>query len=271
MAPFLSRFVKISCLYARYPIPGLSPVGFSGCLHTTRSSGNIRGTMILFLLFGVPIFCLFAALLNWDRDLVPAGIAMLSAFLWGILCFFPGYIVVLILNRIAGSPLYGFPLYLSLLFREALAPFLLGVGGFMLTQKKLVFPATREGIFLSSLCFLSGFFTLFGVTDFLTLYGNWDALDLFLLPMLRVAMIVLGSLAAPSFFRWQGRDGAAYAGACAAIGLPLAFLMWLYEINYRWLSVLMVSLSFCGALLLLAWQFPRAFTIPASKGPGRAK
>ncbi len=226
--------------------------------------------MIFFLLFGVPIFGLFVALLHWDNDLAPRRMAMFSAFLWGLLCFFPGYIGVLVVRRIAGSPLWGFSLYLSLLFRDAIAPFLLGVGGFMLAQKKLVFPATREGIFLASFCFLTGFFSLFGMADFLNLYGNWDALDLFLVPLLRMAAIVLGSLAALRFFRWQGRDAAAYAGLCASLGVPLAFLLWLYEVNFRWLSVALAAVSFCGVLVLLAWQFPRAFIRPSSEGPGRA-
>jgi hypothetical protein len=260
----------ILILFPIYDFSG-APAPDSFRLHTQRSSGTIRGTMILFLLFGVPVFCLFGAVLNWDRDLTPPWIAMVSAFLWGVLCFFPGYLIALVVDRMAGSPLWGFPLYLSLLFRRALAPLLLGAGGFMLVQRKLSFPSTREGIFLASFCFLSGFFSLFGAVDFLAFYGNWDALDLFLLPLLRMAMIVICSLAAPAFFRWQGREAAAFAGVCAAVCAPVAFMMWLYEINYRWLSIALVSLSFLGSLWALVWQFPRAFMNPVSKDPGRAR
>jgi hypothetical protein len=179
-------------------------------------------------------------------------------FLKGLLCFIPGYLILLILRAIVGFAFSGLPLYLSLLVRDQLGPLALGLGGFILIQKTFVFPATRDGIFLTACSFFSGFFAMFGAMDFLAAYGHWEASGLFVFPLLRMSAIVLVSLAAQYFYRWQGRAAAAYLGTGASLSFLLAFVAWLYELNFRGWSAILGALTFGGAAALFILRHPMA-------------
>jgi hypothetical protein len=217
--------------------------------------------MALFLVFSIPLFCLFVAMLSWDPMSAPRKLSLLSVFFWGLLCFIPGALILAVLKAIVGSPLTGLPLYLSLLLRDHLAPLLLAVGAFILVQRKLDFPAALEGIFLTAFVFLCGFYSLFGLAIFIRLFGHWDVSDLFLLPLLRIAAILLVSMGASRFYRWQGRSAAAYLGVAAGLCLPLALIGWLYGVNFRWISTVCVIAAFCTAAAVFIGRFPRALGI----------
>src|SRR5512142_3545657 len=162
--------------------------------------------MTLFLLFSVALLFLLVAFLPWESVQYVRKLHLLSVFFTGLLCFVPAYLVCLIVGALVRSPLTGFPLYLASLIKDTLAPLLLGLGCFILVQRRLEFPTSQEGIFLTVFSFLSGYFSLFGVTDWLSHFGQLDPGILFIVPLLRLASIVAVSVGALQFYRWEGRS-----------------------------------------------------------------
>ena len=213
--------------------------------------------MILFLLLAIPLFYFFISLLPWGADPVTRTISLISTFLKGALVFFPGFLVMLITRRIFGFAYEGFPLYLSLFLRDHLVPLLAATAGFLLIQKRLDFPATEEGIFLIAFSFFSGFLALLNLTDMVGRWGRWDAYGLFLLPVARIAAIVLVSLSAPRFYRWQSTDGLAFCGIVALLAALFCLGSFLFRISRPGWSAAFVAVSFLVALLFFAFRFPR--------------
>jgi hypothetical protein len=213
--------------------------------------------MALFLLFAVPLFFFFIALLLWEADPVSRTAFIVSTFLKGALVFFPGFLVMLIARRIFGFAYGGFLLYLSFFLRDHLVPLLLASAGFLLWQRKLDFPATEEGIFLAVFSFFSGFFALVDIADALARWGSWDAYGLFLLPVLRIAAILLVSLAAQRFFRWEGNDGLAFCGVVALLAALFCLASYLFRISRPGWSITLAVVSSLAAFLFFALRFPR--------------
>jgi hypothetical protein len=230
-------------------------------LHRQGAFGKIALIMTLFLIFSAPLFFLFIVLLPWDADVDARKLSLLSVFLKGLFCFFPAYVICVIVDAVVGSPLTGFALYLSMLIKNHLAPLLLGVGSFILVQRKLEFPSTQEGIFLTIFSFISGYYALFGAVDFLALFGQWDAAILFLIPVLRLASILTVSLGAVYFYRWEGSSAAAFLGSSAALCVVLSTMIWLYNVNFRGLSVILSLAAFCVSAAYFVMRFPRALRI----------
>jgi hypothetical protein len=213
--------------------------------------------MNLFQITAAPLLFLFVSILPWDADLVPRRLSLVSLFFQGVLVFFPAYVVLLILRRIVGFSYTGFALYICLLVRDHLAPLLLGASGFILIQRRLTYPATHEGIFLTAFTFLSGFYALFGIADFLALYGRSGPDAVLLMPVMRLASVLAVSLSAPTFYRWQGRGALWFLAVSGALALPLAMSSWLSGVNYGWIGALMAAGAFCAAALVFIRRFPR--------------
>ena len=177
--------------------------------------------MVLFLLASLPLLFSLVVLLPWDPRRAPRPVALVIVFLKGVLMFFPGYLVVLLLRRIFGFSFDGFLLYLSLLLRDHLVPMLVALGAFLLLQRKLDFPASDEGIFLTVFSFLAGFFSMMNIADALRTWGAGQAHTFFLLPFIRIGAALLLALVAQRYYRWEGQD----AIALCTIGAVLAFLL----------------------------------------------
>ena len=214
--------------------------------------------MFLFLIASLPLLFSFVVLLPWDPGQTPRTVTLVWTFLKGVLLFFPGYLAILIVRGIAGFSYDGFLLYLSLLLRDHLAPLLAALGGFLLLQRKLSLSGTDEGIFLAVFAFLCGFFAMVNITDALRAWGGWDAYVLFLLPCLRVATILLVSMVAQRFFRWEGRDGGFFCAAGVALALLLALPSFLFRANRVGWAVPLAVLPVLVAAALFAMRFPRA-------------
>jgi hypothetical protein len=213
--------------------------------------------MILFLLVSLPVLFAFFIFLPWDASQAPGRFALLSTSLKGALIFFPGYLLILLARRIFGFSYDGFLLYLSLLLRDYMAPVLVALGGFLLLKTKINLLETEEGIFLSVLAYLCGFFALLNISDLLRAWRNWDSYMLFLLPVLRIALVLLVSLLARRYARWQGRDGAIFCGACAALALLPALASYLYRINRMGLATLFTVAGVLTGAVLFVMRFPR--------------
>ncbi len=218
--------------------------------------------MVLFLLTAAPLFFAFLVLLPWRTDRAPERLFLGVQFLRGVLFFFPAWIVLLLLRRIAGFSWSGFPLFLSLLVHHHLAPVLLAVGAFVLAVRKLTYPSTDEGVFLTVLAILSGFAWMLGVADFVANYGRWDAHVLFLLPMTRLAVVLFLATIARGFERWEGRSGLQFSAAAAGAALLGAVASFLKVINRGVWGFLLAGALFVAALVIAAARYPQALREP---------
>jgi hypothetical protein len=213
--------------------------------------------MILFLLTAMPLLFAFALLLPWDEGKAPQKLFLMFQFLRGILLFFPAWLILLGLRRIAGFAYNGFPLFLSLLSRDHLPPILLAAGGFLLVVRTVRYPSSDEGVFLTTVSFLSGFFAMMSVADFVSGYGRWDAHALFLLPLSRVAVVLFLAAIARRFERWEGRAGAAYCAVAAGAAVITCTASLLYSLNLGVFAFVLAGLLFVAAVLFAAAMFPR--------------
>jgi hypothetical protein len=214
--------------------------------------------MVLFLLASLPLLFSLVILMPWDRRQAPKPVALTVTFLKGVLIFFPAYLVVLLVRRIFGFSYDGFLLFLSLLLRDHLVPIFAGLGGFLLLRKKLSFPATDEGIFLTVFSFLSGFFSMMNVADAVRTWGVGEAEVFFLLPFLRIGAALLLSLAAQRFFRWEGRDAFGWCATGGALACLLTFGgFFFYSGRPGWAILLSAAPALFG-VIMFALRFPRA-------------
>ncbi len=214
--------------------------------------------MQLFLVLSLPLLYCLVIMLPWGRAGVPARLTLVATFLKGVLCFFPGYLVVLLLRAIFGFSYDGFLLYLSLLLRDHFAPVLVGVGAFLIVQRTLAFSGTDEGIFLTTFSFLCGFLAMVNLTDVVREWNVWTGYDLFVLPVLRLATALLVGLIAPGFFRWEGRDGVMFAGAVTGLSLVLAAASFLVRRDLGGWGILVTVVALAAGINVFALRFPRA-------------
>lgn len=214
--------------------------------------------MVLFLLTAAPALFAFAVLLPWRPERSPEKLFLGIQFLRGILLFFPAWLVLLILRRVAGFSWNGFPLYLSLLVHDHLGPALLGVGAFVLAVRRLDYPATDEGVFLTTLAILGGFTWMLCVKDFIADYGRWDARVLFLLPVTRLAAMLFLATVARAFERWEGRSGALFSAVAAGTAALAATASFLQVLNRGVWGFLLAAGLFLAALLVAAARYPQA-------------
>jgi len=213
--------------------------------------------MTLFLLTAMPLFFAFAVLLPWDGQKTPRRLLLVFQFLRGILLFFPAWLILLLLRRIAGFSYSGFPLFLSLLSRDHLPPILLAVGDLLLVMRAAEDPSSDEGAFLTTVSFLSGFFAMMSVADFIAGYGRWDAHALFLLPLSRVAAVLFLATIARRFERWDGRDGLAYCGVAAGVSVLACSASFLLSVNWGLFAFVMVAVFLAASVLFAAATHPR--------------
>ncbi|MGO9308865.1 MAG: hypothetical protein ACLQDL_07575 [Spirochaetia bacterium] len=214
--------------------------------------------MFLFLAASLPLLFSLVVTLPWSTRQAPRTLALVSTFLKGVLLFFPGYLVLLIVRRICGFSYDGILLFFSLLQRDHLFPLLAAVGGFLLIQKSLAIPATDESVFLTVFACVSGFLSMMNIADGLRTWGDWDWYVLFLLPGLRAAAALAVALAAQRFYRWEGRDGVLFCGAAGAFSLGMSVISFLFSVSRVGLSILLGVLVLLAAAGALAMRFPRA-------------
>ena len=213
--------------------------------------------MALFLIASLPLLFGIVVLLPWSPRLAPPPLTLVSTFLKGVLLFFPGYLVILIVRRIFGFSYDGVLFFLSLLQRDHLVPLLTAMGAFLLIQRTLALTPTDERAFLASFACLSGFLAMVNIADAIRTIGNWDAYVLFLLPCLRAAGALAVALTARRFYRWEGREGWWFAASAAAISVALTAGSFLaYTGRLGWAAGLSGA-AVLGGVAVFAGRFPR--------------
>jgi hypothetical protein len=227
--------------------------------------------MVLFLLTAAPLFFAFFVLLPWKADRAPQRLFLGVQFLRGVLFFFPAWLILLLLRRIAGFSWSGFPLFLSILVHHHLAPALLAVGAFVLAVRKLDYTPTDEGVFLTALAILSGFTWMLCVADFVADYGRWDAHVLFLLPVTRLAAVLFLATIARDFERWEGRSGLLFSAAAAGTAVLGATASFLKLINRGVWGFAIAGGLFVAALVVAAARYPQVLREPRTFSAARAR
>ena len=213
--------------------------------------------MVLYLISSVPLLFAFVVFLPWNEGRAPRTLTLMATFLKGVLVFLPAYLVILLLRAIFGFSYDGLLLYLSLLLHDHLVPVLAGLGGFLLLQRKLGISGDDETVFLVVFSFLAGFFGMLNLTDAFSASGSWDPYALFLLPSLRLAALLLVSLLAQRFFRWEGSDGAFFCAAATGLSILLSFSSFFCRINRAGVSTLLAIVSLLAGICFFAMRFPR--------------
>jgi hypothetical protein len=221
-------------------------------------SAKIAATMVLYLIAALPLFFALVTFLPWNQSRAPRTLTLMATFLKGALIFLPAYLVILLVRGVFGFSHEGPLLYLSLLHHDHLVPVLAGLGGFLLLQKKLDISRDDETVFLTVFSYLSGFFGMLNLTDAFSASGSWDAYALFLLPSLRLANVLLLSLLAQRFFRWEGREAALFCCAAAGLAVLLTLSSFFCRINRAGWSILLAVVPLLAAISSFAMRFPRA-------------
>lgn len=214
--------------------------------------------MFLFLVASMPLVFALVTLLPWKGRQAPRPLALVSTFLKGVLLFFPGYLALLIVRGIFGFSYDGFLLFLSLFLRDHLFPLLAALGAFLLIQRTLVIPSGEESVFLAVFACVSGFFSMLNMADAIRTIGTWDPYVLFVLPCLRLAAAIIVGLAAPKYYRWEGRDGAMFCAAAALCAVGLTVASFLSRISQMGWGAALAGLIVAGSVVAFAGKFPRA-------------
>ncbi len=213
--------------------------------------------MFLYLVASMPLVFALVTLLPWKGRQSPRPLALVSTFLKGVLLFFPGYLAILIVRGIFGFSYDGFLLFLSLLQRDHLFPLLAALGAFLLVQRSLHIASGEESIFLAVFSCISGFLSMLNAADAIRTIGTWDPYVLFVLPALRLAAVLIIALAAPRFYRWEGRDGVMFCAAAALCAVGLTVSSFLSRISQVGWGAALAGLIVAGSVAAFAGKFPR--------------
>ncbi len=214
--------------------------------------------MALFLISSLPLLFALICVLRWNARQAPRPLALASTYLKGLLFFFPGYLVILIVRRIFGFSYNGVLFYFSLLQQDHLVPLLTAMTGFLLVQKALAIAPSDERVFLYSFAGISGFLSMMNVADALRTLGSWDAYTLFLLPCLRIAGALAVALTARRFYRWEGRDGVKFFAVAAAASAVLTACGYLACTGRMGWAAALSGAAVIGCIVAFAGRFPRA-------------
>ena len=214
--------------------------------------------MVLFLLFSLPALYGMVALLPWDPWKRPPMLVLVSSFFKGVLLFFPGYLVILILRAIIGFSYSGAWLFISLFLRDQFLPLFAALTGFYLFRKMLAVPTSEEGAFLVVFAYLAGFLSLINVTDALRLWGAWDSSTLFLLPAARISQALIVAMLARRYYPWEGREAVVFGGIAAVLAGALTLSGYLMLLNRPGWAIVLAIAPVLGSVIGFSLRFPRA-------------
>lgn len=147
--------------------------------------------MILFLVTSIPIFFFgITTFLNSNRD---SSTIPIKAFFKGFLWFWPAILLYLLLMSFFPISYNPFGFYVYFLLNDHLLHLILVIGGYLLFYGIPDYRNIKEKIF-ELFAFLAGYFTLISLFDFISNYNHFGGYILFMLPLIRMATILLVSL-----------------------------------------------------------------------------
>jgi len=200
--------------------------------------------MSLFAILGVP--CLTIFLLFADRKAVPAGriatrrelpaLEFIKGFFYAVPCL----VVMLLLRRYVPLSYRSFPLYLLFLFTDHLIP--------VVFLAVLYFLFYSEKAYGSLISFGGGFYTLVGIVEIFTYYGQFEPYHLFLLPVIRMAGLLFFTIFFLRFEEWYGLVRVLFLILLVALPFLSGAISYLYMKAYLLWAVLLTVLFFLGSL-----------------------
>ena len=200
--------------------------------------------MSLFAILGVP--CLTVFLVLAERKAAPAGRipsrreAPVAEFIKGFSYAVPCLVVMLLVRRYVHLSYRSFSLYLLFLFTDHLIPVVfLGV---------LYFWAYAQKGYGSLLLFGGGFYTLVGIVEIFTHYGQFEAYHLFLLPVLHMAELLFVTIFFLRFQEWYGVIRVLFLVLLVAVPFLSGAITYLYLQSYLLWAVLLTVLFLIGSM-----------------------
>jgi hypothetical protein len=186
--------------------------------------------MAIFLLTGMPLFALLvgAAALSGKmpgvRRYESAG-DLAWQFLAGVVAALPSLVLLLLLRDTIGISYRSGRLYFAVAFVEHLLPLVVAAGCYLLIHLAPLFGRSRDSLSssLELAVFLSGYFSILCVADYVGGRGELTAHALFLLPLARFTQIVVLSRALPRLVESPGWSRVMPAVAMASWPFLTAF------------------------------------------------
>jgi hypothetical protein len=201
--------------------------------------------MSLFAILGMPcltVFLLFAGRKTSAGDRVHAlrevpALEFIKGFFYAVPCL----VVILLLRRYVSVSYRAFPLYLLYLFTDHLIPVVfLGV---------LYFLAYGQKGYRSLLPFGGGFYTLVGIVEIFTHYGQFEPYHLFLLPVVRMAGVLFLTIFFLRFQEWYGLVRVLFLILLISVPFLSGAITYLYMQSYLLWAAALTVLFFLGSLL----------------------
>jgi len=210
--------------------------------------------MILFLLFSIPVFYIFALLYTTLRE-KSIKIDFIT-FFKGAVWFIPSLFVLSIIQNLFSLSYKPVEHFLFYFYKDHLLYSLLGIVGYFVFFG-FYRPPKQKNSFLLLLTFFSGFFTFVSIVDFFVHFGEFDFYTLFLLPIVRLFSIIGLSLIMERFLDEVSYMRIIYGASMIIIPVAGAFVSMTYTSNLGLLAFLiaMVFLACSGALYYFWKEF----------------
>ncbi len=206
--------------------------------------------MIIFPLVSIPLFgLLIASLYRIDIDESKRQIKFFGK---GALTFVPALILSVILGRLISISYKPASHFFYLFFTEHFLYFVIAVAGFILFQGLIKLNKTT---LLEFSLFSVGYYSLVSLQTVIKLNGELSGYQIFILPVVRMALILLSALFLIKILNSYGFMMAGYAFAFFLLPFAACLVSYLHQTN----RVALASL-FSGLLLILAfclWYFLR--------------
>lgn len=200
--------------------------------------------MSLFAILGIP--CLVLLLVFNDQKSTPEGRILsrpdtpVLEFIKGFFYAVPCLVVMFLVRRYVPLSYRGFPLYLLFLFTDHLIPVV-----FLAVLYLIAFSRKTYG---SLLPFGGGFYTLVGIVESFTNYGQFELYHLFLLPLVRMAGLLFLTIFFLRFVEWYGLVRVLYLVLLVAVPFLSGAITYLYMHAHLLWTVVLTALFFLGSL-----------------------
>jgi hypothetical protein len=203
--------------------------------------------MILFLLFSIPVFYLFALLYTTMRE-KRFEIDFIT-FFKGAAWFIPSLVVISIIQNVFSLSYKPVAHFFYYFYRDHLLYSLLGVVGFCVFFGMYRSPKQKNN-FLLLITFFSGYFTLVSINNFFAFFGEFDFHTLFLLPIVRIFTIIALSLVMERFLDEVSVMKIIYGASMIIIPVAGAFVSLTYMRNLDILAFFLALVFLAGSCAL---------------------
>ncbi len=194
--------------------------------------------MTLFHLAAIPLFLLTLSGIYASKDTDFKKLVVLS--LKGAGVFIPAFLIYLLCRGAFGHSYRPFPLYFSGFFLDHALYFVAVLLGFLASY---ALSNLQRIDFLEISFFYAGFYTLASVQAVLLNWGAYDIYLLFLLPLLRIGVLLLSSLFFVNTVYAYGWSRAGYLSGFAALPIATACVTYLHE-THRSILAIFVTIAF---------------------------